>query len=85
MPPMIQCELAREQFIQGLTPDKLCLHVQLDHPRTLVDAFKLAMDRGTIACVSWQNAPSSVPVALAAGMTEQRPAWVDKLECAVRI
>lgn len=27
MPPMIQGELTRDQFIQALTPNKLCLHV----------------------------------------------------------
>lgn len=84
MPPAIQCELARDQFVQALTPDKLRLHVQFAHPANLGEALDLAIERETAVCAAKQSIPAAVTVAAATEVVDQRPAWVDELVRAVR-
>lgn len=84
MPPAIQCELARDQFVQALTPDKLRLHVQFAHPATLGEALDLAIERETAVCAAKQSTSSAVTVAAVTEVPDQRPAWVDELVRAVR-
>lgn len=84
MPPAIQCELARDQFVQALTPDKLRLHVQFTHPANLGEALDLAIERETAVCAAKQSTPATVTVAAVTEVPDQRPAWVDELVRAVR-
>lgn len=45
MPPAVQGELARDQFVQAKTPRELRVQTQLAHLRTLQEALELALER----------------------------------------
>lgn len=84
MPPSIQSELARDQFVQALTPDKLRLHVQFSHPASLSEALDRAIERETVVCAMKPSASPSITVAAVAEASDQRPAWAEELVRAVR-
>lgn len=45
MPPYVQSELARDQFIQALSPTELRIQTQLAHPESLQIALEMALER----------------------------------------
>ena len=45
MPPSVQSELARDQFIRALLPLELRVQVQLQHPISLQSALEMAVER----------------------------------------
>lgn len=45
MPTMVQSELARDRFMQALSPPELRVEVQLTHPRSLQEALERASER----------------------------------------
>lgn len=87
MPPNIQCELARDQFLQALTPTELRVQAQLAHPQTLQEALEFTLERELV----WAAASSSQDIhthqvrALTDGAAgADRPAWMDELSELVR-
>lgn len=87
MPPYIQSELARDQFIRALIPADLRVQTQLAHPRTLQEALEFALERELV----WTGAsgaqesctPTVRSVADSAPVVE-KPAWVEELTELVR-
>lgn len=49
MPPSVQAELARDQFLQALSPKELRMQTQLARPATLSAALELALEREMLA------------------------------------
>ena len=47
MPPAVQSELARDRFMQALSPPELRVEVQLTHPQSLSEALERASERET--------------------------------------
>lgn len=45
MPPAVQVELARDQFLQALNPAELRIHTLLARPTTMNEALELAVER----------------------------------------
>lgn len=45
MPPGVQRELARDQFLQALSPKELQVHMLLARPATMKEALELAVER----------------------------------------
>ncbi|RXN35621.1 contactin-associated -like 5 [Labeo rohita] len=45
IPPSVQSELARDQFIRALSPAELRIHTQLARPHDLAEALELALER----------------------------------------
>ena len=44
MPPSVQSELARDQFIRALLPPGMHVQVQLQHPSTLQTALEMVVE-----------------------------------------
>ena len=87
MPPAVQSELARDQFLQALSPAELRMQTQLAHPRTLQEALEMAMERELVWAGAIDSHPAPQPVVrLARERSEdsQKPAWVDELTELVR-
>lgn len=88
MPPSVQGELARDQFVQALAPVELRRQTQLAHPHTLQDALEMALER-EIVCGTPKLEESHhniVPVRSAdvgEGLSE-RPAWVSEITELIR-
>lgn len=88
MPPSVQGELARDQFIQALTPVELRRQTQLAHPRTLQDALEMALEREIIwgTCIPDERQQNTVSVRstdVGEGLSE-RPAWVSEITELIR-
>ncbi|CAI5669096.1 unnamed protein product [Oreochromis niloticus] len=49
MPPSVQAELARDQFLQALSPKELRMQTQLARPATLSAALELVLEREMLA------------------------------------
>lgn len=83
MPPSVQSELARDQFIRALLPNELRIQVQLQHPRTLQAALEMAVEREVVCSVNPGNTgmagPAMVRVTSGCSQGEERPAWVSEL------
>ena len=83
MPPGVQSELARDQFIRALVPTELRVQVQLQHPQTLQAALEMAVERENV----WGMAAGSSPregtyaarAAVGSPAEEERPAWVAEM------
>lgn len=88
MPPTVQSELARDQFIQAITPREMHIQTQLAHPRSLQEAFKLALKREIVGAGSAESSlRESSPVvrtAVDCGPAEERPAWVAEVTELIR-
>lgn len=82
MPPAVQGELARDRFIQALSPSELRIEVQLSHPRSLQEALERASERETAR--AYVPAPAQQHVTRAATEEPQRPAWAAELTELVR-
>lgn len=52
MPPAIQSELARDQFVQALTLNKIRLHVQFGHPASPGKALDCVIEWETAVCAT---------------------------------
>ncbi|KAJ8333722.1 hypothetical protein SKAU_G00410410 [Synaphobranchus kaupii] len=76
MPPSVQGELAREKFLQALTPTELRIQTQLAHPKALQKALELALEREIIAGVVRTVVESSPP--------EDKPTWAAELTELIR-
>ena len=87
MPTEVQSELARDQFIQAITPRELRIQTQLAHPRTLQEALELALEREVVGgtAQSYNGGDSPVVRAVAQeGPDQDKPAWVDELTELIR-
>ncbi len=86
MPPSVQNELARDRFIQALTPRELFVQMQLAHPTTLSEALELAIEREILG--SEMDADVMMPIVRAVEMSESHsgaPAWMDNSTNAVML
>ena len=61
MPPVIQSELARDRFMQALSPPELRVEVQLTHPHSLHEALERALEKETVR--AYGTAPTQEYVA----------------------
>lgn len=88
MPPGVQSELARDQFIRALSPTELRVQVQLQHPRTLQAALEMAVERenvwGVTAGHDQRDGQQAVRAALGTSAGEERPAWVAEVTELIR-
>ena len=88
MPPGVQSELARDQFIRALFPSELRVQVQLQHPRTLQSALEMAAEReivwGVAAGSSVKESPLAVRTAAGGPTVEEKPAWAAEMTELIR-
>ena len=85
MPPSVQSELARDQFIRALAPAELRVQVQLLHPQTLQSALEMAVERENVwgmagdggACQN--KSPPAVRAAEGSHLMQEKPAWVSEV------
>ena len=78
MPPSVQSELARDQFIRALLPLELRVQVQLQHPISLQSALEMAVEREIVWGAVAEGGPrGSYPAGGAARgpVAEEKPAW----------
>lgn len=88
MPPSVQGELARDQFVRALFPTELRVQVQLQHPTTLQAALEMAAERENV----WEMAAGdrqkesspAVRAAVGSPTEEERPAWVSEVTELIR-
>ena len=87
MPPVVQSEPARDQFLPALSPSELCTQTQLAHPQTLQEALEMAIEGELV----WAGAINSHPApqlmvrsAREKSEDSQKPTWVDELTELVR-
>ena len=80
MPPAIQMELARDQFVQAITQRELRIQTQLAHPRSIQEALELALEREIVGGGTMGGSPEgSGPTVRTAACTDAadvKPAWV---------
>ena len=82
MPPEVQNELARDQFIRAITPRELCVQTQLMHPSTLQEALELALEREIVGGAVETNHAGGGPVVrtvVQEGSSQEKPAWAAEL------
>ena len=79
MPPVIQSELARDYFLQGLLPADLRAQTLLAHPKSLQEALELATEREMLCTASWSADDHTPKVSAACGieLNTAEPAWVE--------
>lgn len=82
---MVQSELARDRFMQALSPPELRVEVQLTHPRSLQEALERASERETVrAYITMPTLEHNSPQVRAAAEVPQKPAWAAELTELVR-
>lgn len=83
MPPGVQGELARDQFIRALGPTELRVQVQLQHPQTLQAALELAVERENVWGVAGggcqDKTASAAQTTVGCPPAGERPAWVEEM------
>ena len=86
MPPSVQSELARDQFIQALSPTELRIQTQLAHPESLQTALEMALERELVwagasagALVGVQGDTPSVRAVGQSSPEPEKPAWVAEM------
>ena len=87
MPPAVQSELARDQFLQALSPTELRMQTQLAHPQTLQEALEMAIERELVWPGAIDTHPAPQPMVKSTrdrSEDSQKPAWVDELTELVR-
>ena len=88
MPPDVQSELARDQFVRALSPTELRVHVQLEHPRSLQAALELAVEMelmwGAPAGGSYSESMPLTRVAVGTNAGLEKPAWASELTELIR-
>lgn len=72
IPPSVQSELARDQFIRALSPAELHIHTQLARPFDLAEALELALEREMAVEVAMRSAVDPSPTV--------RAAWGEQLQ-----
>ena len=86
MPPAVQSELARDQFLQALSPTELHMQTQLAHPQTLQEALEMAIERDLVWAGAINGHPARQPMVRSArerSEDSQKPAWVESLNSSV--
>ena len=83
MPPAVQSELARDRFIQALSPPELRVEVQLTHPSSLLEALERASEREAARAHIIPAQEPTTPTVRAAGESST-PAWAKELTELVR-
>ncbi|KAG7496361.1 hypothetical protein JOB18_017623 [Solea senegalensis] len=73
MPPAVQRELARDQFLQALSPKELRVHTLLARPTTLNEALELAVEREMLNR-DFEHLRTAAPAANTTETTMQLPA-----------
>ena len=87
MPPSVQSELARDQFIRALLPLELRVQVQLQHPISLQSALEMAVEREIVWGAVAEGGPrGSYPAGGAARgpAAEEKPAWATEITELIR-
>lgn len=85
MPPTVQSELARDRFVQALSPAELRVEVQLTHPSTLLEALERASEREAVrAHINTAGHEHAGPAVRAAAAETSTPAWAAELTELVR-
>lgn len=88
MPPDVQSELARDQFIRALFPTELRVQVQLHYPNTLQATLEMAVERehvwGMAAGDRQRENSPAVRAAVGSCTEEERPAWVTEMTELIR-
>ena len=87
MPPSVQSELARDQFIRALLPLELRVQVQLQHPFSLQSALEMAVEREIVWGAVAEGGPrGSYPAGGAARgpAAEEKPAWATEITELIR-
>ncbi|XP_010793873.1 uncharacterized protein [Notothenia coriiceps] len=79
MPPGVQSELARDQFIRALLPADLRVGVQLQHQQSLQVALEMAVEREIVWSVAARSSGGPVPPAVRSCREEEKPVWVTKV------
>ena len=87
MPPGVQSELARDQFIRAITPRELRIQTQLAHPHTLQEALELALEREIVGGARESDHAGGGPVVRTVaqeGSGQEKPAWAAELTELIR-
>ncbi|KAF7654945.1 hypothetical protein LDENG_00063000 [Lucifuga dentata] len=88
MPPMMQSELARDQFIRALLPTELRVQVQLQHLQSLQAALEMVVERenvwGVAAEINTKEVSPAVRAAARSSSEEERVAWVAEVTELIR-
>ena len=87
MPPAVQSELARDQFIRAINPRELRIQTQLAHPRTLQEALELALEREVVGGAAESDHAAGSPVVrtvVQEGPGQEKPAWAAELTELIR-
>lgn len=88
IPPSVQSELARDQFIRAHSPAELCIHTQLARPRDLAEALELALEREmAVESAIRKSALDPSPTIRATGGGETaspKPEWLDEITEMIR-
>ena len=88
MPPGVQSELARDQFIRALSPSELRVQVQLQHPQTLQAALEMAAEREIVWGVTAGDGIKPGPLAVRAAVGDpaagEKPAWAAEMTELIR-
>lgn len=88
IPPSVQSELARDQFIRALSPAELRIHTQLARPRDLAEALEWALEREmAVEAAMRGSAMDPSPTIRAAGggdMASRKPEWLEEITEMIR-
>lgn len=84
VPPGVQSELARDQFIRALLPADLRVEVQLQHPQSLQAALEMAVERENVWSVAARSSGGPLLPAVRSCREEEKPAWVAEMTELIR-
>ncbi|XP_034053030.1 myosin heavy chain, embryonic smooth muscle isoform-like [Gymnodraco acuticeps] len=85
MPPGVQSELVRDQFIRALLPADLRVGVQLQHLQSLQAALEMAVEREIVWSVAARSNGGPVPPAVRSCRVEEKPVWVTEMTESVQV
>ncbi|KAK5935063.1 hypothetical protein CgunFtcFv8_020458 [Champsocephalus gunnari] len=85
MPPGVQSELARDQFIRALLPADLRVGVQLQHPQSLQAALEMAVEREIVWSVAARSNGGPVTPAVRSCREEEKLVWVTEMTESVQV
>ena len=84
MPPGVQSELARDQFVRALRPADLRVEVQLQHPQSLQAALEMAVEREKVWSGAARSNGGPAAPAVRSCREEEKPAWVTEMTELIR-